>query len=119
MANYGNFNFNRRKKNKKIVIAVICAAAVLAVIFYLGIVSGGDGMNNTSSVVSENTRLKLEIGELNDKIEKMQATIDDLNLRLEARPTIAPTPYAVSESPAPSSTPTPLPRETTSPRGGI
>lgn len=118
MANYGNFNFKRKRKNKKIIAIIVCVAAVLAaVILYLGIVYGGGSMENTSSAVAENTRLKLEIGELNDKIDKMQSVIDDLNASLEARPTVAPTPYAVAQSPQPSPSATAVPNEPTSPRG--
>lgn len=120
MANYGNFNFNKKRKGRKFIIAVVCIAAVLlAVIFYIGITAGSGRDENISSAVAENTQLKLQIGELNDKIEKMQTKIDDLNAQLDARPTIAPTPYTPQGGVAAEASPTPFPKETISPRGGI
>ncbi|MGN0106558.1 MAG: hypothetical protein ACI4A5_02520 [Hominilimicola sp.] len=118
MANYGNFNFNRKRKGKKIIIAVVCIIAVLlAVIFYIGITAGSDSeeMQRVSAVVSENTQLKEQVSELSDEISKLQKEIEDLNAQLEARPTIAPTPYAAQGAEIPAATPAP----TLSPRGGI
>ncbi len=118
MANYGNFNFNRKRKGKKIIIAVGCVIVLLlAVVFYIGITAGsdGEGMERVSSAVAENTQLKQQISELNGQIEKMQKEIDDLNAQLALRPTIAPTPYAAQGGVAPSLPPA----STLSPREGI
>lgn len=118
MANYGNFNLNKKRKGRKIIIAVVCIAVILlAVVFYIGITAGsdGEGMQRISSVVSENTQLKEQVSELNDRIAKMQKEIEDLNAQLEARPTIEPTPYAAQGTVMPTATPA----STLSPRDGI
>ncbi len=118
MANYGNFNFNRKRKGKKIITAVVCIIVLLlAVVFYIGITAGSDSeeMQRVSSAVAENTQLKQQISELNNQIEKMQKEIDDLNAQLALRPTIAPTPYAAQGGAAPTLPPV----STLSPREGI
>ena len=118
MANYGNFNFNRKRKGKKIIIAVVCIAALLlAVVFYIGITAGSDSeeMQRVSAVVAENTQLKEQVSELSEQISRMQKEIEELNAQLEARPTTAPTPYTAQDVAAPTATPS----AALSPRGGV
>ncbi len=118
MANYGNFNFNRKRKGKKIIVVVGCVIVVLlAVVFYIGITAGSDSeeMQRVSAVVAENTQLKQQVSELNDEVSKLQKEIENLNAQLALRPTTAPTPYAAQNVAAPTATPSaPI-----SPRGGI
>ena len=118
MASYGNFNFNRKRKSKKIIIAVVSIVVILAAaVFFIGITAGsdGEGMERISSVVEENTQLKMEISALNDKIARMQTEIDDLNAELMARPTPEPTPYTAPDDVAPVETPQTI----VSPRGSL
>ncbi len=117
MALYGNFNINKKKKGKKIIIAAICiVSCAAAAVFAVGIIAGSrSGKTDTiSSAVEENTQLKIQINELNDKIVKMQETIDSLKESLDARPTIAPSPAASAPVSSPSAT-----RDAISPREGI
>ena len=118
MANYGNLNINKRKKGRKIMVAAIVLVVILAAaLMFIGIVAGSDGekMEYVSSVVEENTRLKMQISELNDTITKMQTTIDDLNAQLAARPTPIPTPPAAPDTVIP----TEPPQGNISPRGSL
>ena len=118
MAGYGNLNLNKKRKGKKIIAALlIVALAAVAVVFFIGITAGSDGeeMERVSSAVEENTRLKMQISELNDTIAKMQATIDDLNAQLAARPTPVPTPYTAPDTVVPE----PSPQGNISPRGSL
>lgn len=118
MANYGNFNINKRKKGKKIITAAIIIVVIFAAaLLFIGIIAGSDGekMEYVSSVVEENTRLKMQISELNDTINKMQTTIDDLNAQLAARPTPEPTPYTAPDA----AVPTASPQGNISPRGSL
>lgn len=108
MAGYGNFNLNKKRKGKKLIIAVVCIVVlIIAAVFYIGITAGSSGeeMERISAAVEENTQLKIQINELNDQIEKMQEAIDNLHAELEARPTIAPTPYAMQGEVMPTETP--------------
>ncbi len=118
MANYGNFNLNRKRNGKKIIIAVASIAVIiLALVFYIGLTAGSESedMERISSAVAENVQLKQQISELNNEIAKKQQEIDDLNAQLELRPTIAPTPYMAQGGVMPTLTPAP----TLSPRGKI
>lgn len=119
MANYGNFNLNKKRKGKKIIVAVVSVIICLAaIVFFIGITVGSDGteMEHVSSVVEENTYLKMQISELNDAVARMQKEIDDLTAQLASMPTPVPTQYGMPDG---TEQPTETPRGNISPRGSL
>lgn len=112
MSGYGNFDFNKKRRTKKRIITavIIAAAAVLAVVFCIGIINGGT--NDEASLVSENTQLKIQLGEKDAQIQRLEEEVENLTAQLEARPTPSPTPLVAQ-------TPSPSPKASISPRDGI
>lgn len=99
MQTYNLSSTRRHKKLIKIVIGIIIT--IIAAFCVLGIVVGSDNENrqSVSSAVRENVQLKMEINELNSKIEELEKQIQDLNDELSVRPTAVPTPYVPDVDP--------------------
>lgn len=107
MNNMYSNNYSLREKQKKIkktirtiiIILIVCAAALALI----GLFSGNTESTEYNAV-AENTRLKLQISEQQETINKLQLEIDRLNQELAERPLL---PSPVIETPFVSPSPVP------------
>lgn len=111
MAQYGNFNVNRKSKGKRIAAAAVLTAAVIVIAIYvIGLIAGGSDSERVSSAVAENVRLKEQVSEMSERIAFLEKENEELSARIASMPTAAPTA-------APQTTVQPTPSQNTSPRG--
>lgn len=115
MAQYVNFNSNKRNKRKRIITAgVVMAVVIVLAVYIIGIFTGNsDERERVSSAVSENVRLKEQVSEMSERI----AFLEQENEELHAQLALAPTPAPTAEVPEASIQPTASPVQNTSPRG--
>lgn len=105
--NYGKIEKGRYKKLKKRIIGLVIIAAIVVVgAGIIGVlVSDGEGYQQYVSVIEENHALKEQVEDLERQVEELQGTVAEKDEYIASIPTIAPTPYAPSESEMPTETP--------------
>lgn len=85
-------NQQREKRKKRIIITVLLALLVIGVAVIMFFIGDGQQAEHVQAVVQENTQLKLQLKEKEDRITALGEEISRLNTELDLRPTPSPTP---------------------------
>lgn len=113
---------DKRKKNKRIIKIVILVIVLLfIVVSVFGYFFGGGGADESAvrNAVAENSRLRLELQEKNDEIDRLNQELEDIRANVTQEPEVSiepPNDEVMSANTTPTPKPTATPKATKRPK---